>query len=97
LLRLGEITAFGTPDGKKPYEKIAPESWSLLELDLSDIDRKPSPALHAVKIGRQTTGTAYGYVWIKFCRRELYREYPLSWRSRKMPDDSNTTYWMYPY
>lgn len=85
LLRLGEITAFGTPDGKKPYEKIEPSNWSALSLDLSDIDRDGSPAMHAAKIDAGTGVMSYGYVWIKFCSRELYREYPLAWYPRRKP------------
>lgn len=90
LLRLGEITAWGTQDGKKPYEKILPDSWSTLEIDFSDFERSENPALHAVKNGNQSTGTAYGYVWIKFCGKELYNEFPLSWWPRKVATSKNT-------
>jgi hypothetical protein len=86
-LRAGDITAWGTPDGKKPYQEIKPEEWSDIKIDFDDpdADRDP-PFVHAVKRKHGPAGTVFGYVFVQFCSKQLYRVYPLSYFARRIPD-----------
>jgi hypothetical protein len=85
-LRAGDLTAWGTPDGRKPYQEIKPEEWSDIKIDFNDpdADRDP-PFVHAVKRKQNASGTVFGYVWIQFCSKQLYRVYPLALFPRRVP------------
>jgi hypothetical protein len=89
LLRAGDLTAWGTPDNRKPYQEIKPDEWSDLEIDLSDVNRDQGPAVHAVMRRNQSSGMKYGYVWIKFCRKQIEREFPSAYWPRKISDTPN--------
>jgi hypothetical protein len=88
FLRSGEITAWGTPDGRKPHQEIKPEEWSEIEIDFNDRDMDSSPShVHAVKRGNRASGSAFGYVWIRLCRKQVRGVFPLAWFPRKIKDE----------
>ena len=84
LLRSGDMTAWGTPDNKRPYQQIAPEEWVDIELtgDYRLLDG-PRPQLHAVYRGNSPTGSAFKYVWLRFCRKQALEYFPVALFPRK--------------
>ena len=83
-LRAGDLIAWGTPDNKKPHQKIKQEEWSdiALNADVRDLTSKPAQ-LHAIYRPKSSRGMAFAYVWIKFCRKQFLKEFPLAWIPRK--------------
>jgi hypothetical protein len=87
LLRAGDITTWGTPNGKQPYQEIKPEEWSDIKIDFEDSDANlEHPFAHAVKRKHGPSGTVFGYVWVELCSKQLYRVFPLAFFPRPMPD-----------
>lgn len=85
FLRLGDVTAWGTPDGRKPHQPIAPEEWSEIALDFVKREMEADPPhVHAVVRKGLRNGKAYGYVWVKLNRRQVYRAFPRAWWPRRM-------------
>ena len=85
LLMNGDITAWGTPDNKRPYQQIEPEEWSDIELTGDyRLLGGPRPQLHAVYTGDSPTGSAFKYVWLRFCRKQALGHFPLASFPRKL-------------
>ncbi len=88
LLRAGDLIAWGTPDNRQPYQDIKPQEWSDLEIDTSDLERYQTHGVHAIARRNQSSGLRYGYVWIKFCRKQIDREFPLAYWPRRISNES---------
>ena len=87
LLRQGDITAWGSPDGKKPHQKIKPEEWSEIAIDFDEQDMNYNPPhVHAVKRRNDGRGTVFGYVWVRLNRKQVRKAFPLSWWPRRIPN-----------
>lgn len=85
LLRLGEITAWGSPDGKKPHQEIKPEEWSSIEISFDDQDMNYDPPhVHAIRRGNRSSGSQFGYLWVKFCRKQILTAFPLALWPRRI-------------
>jgi hypothetical protein len=88
LMRAGDITVWGSPDNKKPHQEIKPEEWSEIEIDFDEQDMNYNPPhVHAVKRNNRSSGSVFGYVWLKMCRRQVRKAFPHAFLPRRMPSD----------
>jgi hypothetical protein len=89
----GIITAWGRTDGANPELKIIAPEWGDYEIDFSPRTLEDSPSwVCAYKRGNDPRGRRIGYVGIRFCKKEVFAEFPLRRFNFRRDEKTEPTY-----
>lgn len=82
-LRQGHVKVWGTPRDSHAEKEIEKEEWAKLELDFNERDLHSIPP-HICAITQGMRGGRLEYVAVRFSKRNLYREFPLTCWPRRI-------------